>query len=327
MATTERQAVRLVLDLDPYDDPCHGQQQLQLFNGYYDCHCYLPLFLSGQVDGGRQYIIGALLRPGNAAATLGAPALIKRVAQAFRQRYPQAEIIVRGDTAYGAPEMIELCRQLELSFCFGKARNPRLQAHSEAVQIRAALHYSVTGRAEQHFAEFQYQAQSWRQPERTLCKAEVTQGELNPRFVVTNLREDPKADQSAAAEPQWTPRQVYQFYCQRGETENRIKEFKLDLEADRLSCHSFRANQFRLLLHVAAYALFQTLQDGLAGTELAAAQVSTIRVKLLKVAARVVERCRRVRVQLPSSYPWQELWRRLLVWLLTPAPHWAPGGG
>ena len=137
----------------------------------------------------------------------------------------------------------------------------------------------------------------------------MTQGKLNPRFVVTNLGAVTEGE--AVARGEWGPEAVYEFYCGRGaDPENRIKEFTLDLKGDRLSCQAFLANQFRLLLHVAAYALIQTMQTALAGTALALAQAGTIRVRLLKVAARVWVRCRVVRVQLPTSYPWQRLWRQ-----------------
>lgn len=302
---------RIVLDLDPFVDECHGAQQLQLFNGHYDCHCYLPLYVCGTIDGGRPFVIGALLRGGRAAPTRGAKWLLHRVVPALRARFPAVEIIVRGDGGFGVPKMLNTCRHLQVRFCFGKPQNTVLHRLSERAQLRAAVAYTVTKRAEREYDEFAYQAGSWKQAERTIVKAEVTQGKLNPRFVVTDLAE----------ENGFTPAAVYQFYCQRGEApENRIKEFKVDLAADRLSCQAFRANQFRLLLHVAAYMLIQTLQEGLAGTALAAAQAGTVRLKLLKVAARVLVRCRGVRVQLPSSYPWQRLWRRLVAWLQGPAP-------
>ena len=297
---------RIVLDLDPFVDECHGEQQLQLFNGHYDCHCYLPLYLCGAIDGGRPFVIGALLRGGRAAPTRGAKWLLHRVVPALRARFPEVEIIVRGDGGFGVPKMINTCRHLKVRFCFGKPQNLALHRLSERAQIRAAVAYTVTRRSEREYDEFAYQAGSWKQAERTIVKAAVTQGKLNPRFVVTDLAE----------ENGFTPAAVYQFYCERGDApENRIKEFKVDLAADRLSCQSFLANQFRLLLHAAAYMLIQTLQEGLAGTELAAAQAGTIRLRLLKVAARVLGRCRGVRVQLPTSYPWQRLWRQLVAWL------------
>ena len=304
---------RIVLDLDPFADECHGHQQLSLFNGHYDCYCYLPLYLCGSVDGGVQYVIGALLRDGRAAPTQGARLLLKYVIRAIRARYPNVEIIVRGDGSFGVPEMIRTCRHLKVRFCFGKPQNSRLHALSERYQMQAAVAYSVTKRPHREYGEFMYQAGSWQQEERTIVKAEVTQGKLNPRFVVTDLAaQEERVD---AGEAEWTAEKVYTFYCQRGDPENRIKEFTVDLAANRLSCHEFRANQFRLLLHVAAYMLIQTVQAGLAGTELACAQAGTIRVKLLKVAARVLVRCRVVRVELPTSYPWQGVWRKLVAFL------------
>lgn len=304
---------QIVLDFDPFEDPCHGQQQGVLFNAHYRSHCYLPLYLCGSIDGGRQYVIGALLRHGHAAPVQGARYLLKQVVRALRAQYPQVEIIVRGDSAFGVPKMLNSCRQLQVKFCFGKAQNARLHALSEQFQVRAALGWTVRRRREggpakpyRVYGEFLYRAQSWRQEERLINKTEVTQGTLNPRFVVTNLKR----------EAGWTPKKVYQFYCGRGDPENRIKEFKEDLEGDRLSCRTFLANQFRLLLHTAAYVLHQSLQEALSmvapATEWAGAQVGTIRVKLLKVAARVLERCRGIRVQLPTSYAWQRLWRQLL---------------
>ncbi len=308
---------QIVLDLDPFVDECHGAQQLVLFNGHYDCHCYLPLYLCGTVDGGRPLVIGALLRDGRAAPTRGVKWLLHHVVPAIRARYPDVTIIVRGDGGFGVPKVINTCRHLQVRFCLGKPQNAALNRLSERLQLRAAVEYTVTQRSERQYGELSYAAASWQQAERTIAKVEVTQGKLNPRFVVTDL---------AAAG--FTPAKVYEFYCQRGDApENRIKEFKVDLAADRLSCQHFLANQFRLVLHVAAYMLIQTIQEGLVGTQLAEAQAGTLRVKLLKVAARVLVRCRGVRVQLPTCYPWQGLWRQLVQFLqgtprapLVPAP-------
>jgi hypothetical protein len=296
----------VTLDLDPYADPCHGSQQLSLFSGHYDTYCFLPLYVCGSIDGSRPYVISALLRDGRASPVKGARFALKQIVRALRQRFPHLKILVRADGAFGVPRMIRTCRHLKVNFLFGKPQNARLHAHSEREQLQAAVAYSVTKRSERIFGEFRYQAKSWRQEERVIVKVEVTQGKLNPRFVVTDL----------AAQDGWTPQAAYGRYCERGEApENRIKEFTNDLGADRLSCHAARANQFRLLLHVAAYLLIQTLQDGLTTTGLAGAQAGTIRVTLLKVAARVIERCRVVRVQLPTSFPQQWVWRRLVAWL------------
>lgn len=296
----------IVIDLDPYADPCHGSQQLSLFSGHYDTYCFLPLYICGSIDGSRPYVIGALLRDGRSSPTRGARAALKQIVRELRRRFPHVKIVVRGDGAFGVPKMIRTCRRLAVNFLFGKPQNARLHEGSEREQLQAAVAYTVTKRSERVFGEFRYQAKSWAQAERVIVKAEVTQGKLNPRFVVTDL----------AREDGWTPQAVYGRYCERGDApENRIKEFAGDLGADRLSCHAARANQFRLLLHVAAYVLIQTLQDGLAPTGMAGAQAGTIRVSLLKVAARVIERCRVVRVQLPTSFPLQRVWRRLVAWL------------
>jgi hypothetical protein len=305
---------RIVLDLDPFADECHGRQQLCLFNGHYDCYCYLPLYLCGAIDGGPAYVIGALLRDGLASPTRGARSLLRRVVRALRARYPEVEIVVRGDGGFGVPEMLDFCHDEGLLFCFGKPQNRRLHALSQRYQIWAAIRSSQTKQPHREYGEFEYQAESWRQAERTIVKAEVTQGKLNPRFVVTNLGVPQEGEEALA--PEWSPEAVYAFYCGRGTNpENRIKEFTVDLKGDRLSCQEFLANQFRLLLHVGAYLLIQTMQQGLAGTEWANAQAGTIRVMLLKVAARVLVRCRVVRVQMPKSYPWQGVWQRLVQWL------------
>jgi hypothetical protein len=306
----------ITLDFDPFADECHGAQQLSLFNGHYDAYCYLPLYLCGRIDGSRPYVIGALLRDGHAPPTEGAPALLRRVVKVLRQRFPQVTILVRGDGGFGVPEMIETCRALEVHFLFGKPQNPRLHALSERQQLRAAVVFSVTRREHREFGDFRYRAKSWKQEERVIVKAEVTQGKLNPRFVVTDL----------AAEDGWTPQAVYGLYCERGDApENRIKEFVGDLAADRLSGQTVLANQFRLLLSVAAYMLIQRLQDGLAGSAWGGAQAGTLRLGLLKVAARVIERYRVVRVHLPTSYPLQRLWRRLIASLAQP-PVQRPSG-
>ena len=296
----------IVLDFDPFADECHGAQQLCLFNGHYDAYCYLPLYLCGRIDGSRPYVIGALLRDGRASPTQGAPALLRRVVKVLRARFPKVKILVRGDGGFGVPEMIEACRALSVNFLFGKPQNPRLHALSERYQLRAAVAYSVTKREQREFGEFRYAADTWKQEERVIVKAEVTQGKLNPRFVVTDLE----------AVNGWMPQAVYGLYCERGDApENRIKEFVRDLAGDRLSDHTVEANQFRLLLSVAAYLLIQTLQDGLAGSAWGSAQAGTVRLSLLKVAARVIERYRVVRVHLPTSYPLQGVWRRLVTWL------------
>lgn len=307
---------RIVLDFDPYDDPAHGQQQGVLFNGYYDEYCYLPLLICGTVDDGPQQVVGAVLRDGKASPVKEATGFLAAIVSELRARYPEVEIIARGDGGYGVPEMIRKCRELDVRFCFGKPRNPvllRLAASARdraerAEQLRAAK--GRRRRAVRCFDSFEYQAQDWERPERVVVKWEITCGSANPRFFVTDLEE---------AEG-WTDHRVHRFYCERGDRENRIKEFKLDLEGDRLSCSDFLANQFRLYLHAAAYVLYQYLQVAIRAVapqnDLAKAQVGTLRSRFMKVAVRVRERCRVVRLHLCSSFPHRALWQALATRLL-----------
>lgn len=314
---------RIVIDLDPYDDPCHGSQQGVLFNGYYDCYCYLPLLFCGTVDDGPQRLIGVVLREGNAGATEEAPGFLSDLVQRIRESYPEVEIIVRGDSAYGVPVMIEKCRELKVHYSFGKARNAVLERLAAPAQARADQAETLRQAqlrpwrrrtACQAFDSVNYQAQSWKQAERVLVKAERLFGKANPRFVVTSLK----------SEDGWTNAKTHRFHCQRGDRENRIKEFKLDMDGQRLSCETMLANQFRLILHSAAFLLYQFLQEEITKLapkhELARAQVTTLRVRMMKIAVRIIERCRVVRLHFCSSFPLRDLWERLAQSLLHPAP-------
>ncbi len=290
---------RLVLDVDATDDETHGDQQLAFFHGYYDEHCYLPLLVFAQAEGeGEQELIAALLRPGNVHGGHRAMAMIKAVVRRLREAFPHCRIELRADSALALPEVYEGCEKIALPYTISLPKNERLKEAAEPWMREAQAIHAETGEKVQVFGEFAYAAHSWSHERRVICKAEVmSQGE-NPRFVVTSRRE-------------LKPKALYRCYCQRGDPENRIKELKLDLKADRLSCHRFWANQFRLLLHAAAYLLMQAMRAALAGTELARAQVATLRLYLLKVGARIRESVRRVWVQLPSAYPWFDLWHRL----------------
>jgi hypothetical protein len=304
-------AKRVVLDLDPYDDPAHGQQQGVLFNGYYDEHCYLPLLICGTVDDGPQRLIGVVLRGGTAAPTEEATGFLEDLVPLIRAQHPEIEIIVRGDSGYGVPAMITCCRELNVRFCFGKARNPTLVRLAAGAQARAEKAEALREergkrrRALRAFDTFEYRARDWKRSERVVVKWEITYGSANPRFVVADLE----------AQDGWNAHQVYRFYCARGDRENRIKEFKLDMAGGRLSCMTFLANQFRLLLHAAAFVLYQAVQEAIGEAvpehELAKAQVGTLRSRFMKVGARVRERYRVIRIHLCSSFPFRELWHRL----------------
>jgi hypothetical protein len=243
-------------------------------------------------------LIGALLRPGNVHGGHRAMALVRVMVKRLREAFPDCRIELRADSALALPEVYDGCEKLAIPYTISLPKNERLKEIAQPWVRDADAIHAETGETVQVFGEFLYAAESWSHERRVICKAEVmSQGE-NPRFVVTSRSK-------------LAPEALYRFYCQRGDPENRIKELKLDLKADRLSCHRFWANQFRLLLHAVAYVLMQAMRKLLAGTEFARAQVNTLRLYLLKVGARIRESVRRVWVQLPSAYPWFYLWHRL----------------
>lgn len=292
--------VRIVLDVDATDDETHGQQELEFFHGYYDHHCYLPLLVYATADAGQQELVAAVLRPGNVHAGHRAVAVIRRIVRRLRAAFPQATILLRGDAGMALPEVYDYCEQADVDYVISLAKNSRLLAVAEPWLAEARAVFAETGEKVRRFAEIAYAAQSWPHPRRVIVKAEVLAKGENPRFVVTNLPAPPEV----IYDDEYTPR---------GDVENRIKELKNDLKSGRTSCHRFLANQFRLLLHAAAFVLLQGLQRLLADTELANAQMGTLRVKLLKVGAKVQQTWRRIWVHLPSSYPYQHLWAGILT--------------
>jgi hypothetical protein len=269
----------IILDMDATDDPTHGKQQLSFFHGYYEEHMYHPLLVFDGQDG---FPLAAVLRPGNTHASKGALAVLKRLIKKLRRTYPKALILVRADAGFAVPAIYRyLEKQPDLRYVIGFITNNRLLAKTAALLEKAQQRYQETGAKQRLFTSFSYQADSWDQFRRIIAKVEYAHLGANQRFVVTNLVRNSQF--------------VYDdIYMLRGDVENRIKELKLDLKADRLSCHRFLANQFRLLLHTIAYCLFWLLRRHLQGTELATAQVSTLRLKLLKIRARIRETSRRI---------------------------------
>jgi hypothetical protein len=287
----------IILDLDATDDPTHGRQQLSFFHGYYEEHMYHPLLVFDGQDG---FPLAAVLRPGNTHASKGALAVLKRLIKKLRRAYPKALILVRADAGFAVPAIYRyLEKQPDLRYVIGFITNNRLLAKTAALLEKAQQRYQETGAKQRLFTSFSYQADSWDQFRRIIAKVEYAHLGANQRFVVTNLVRNSQF--------------VYDdIYVLRGDVENRIKELKLDLKADRLSCHRFLANQFRLLLHTMAYCLFWLLRHHLRGTELATAQVNTLRLKLLKIGARIRETSRRIWVHLASGYPYRDLLAGLL---------------
>jgi hypothetical protein len=294
---------RVIIDADPTEDPCHGQQELELFNGHYGCHCYLPVMIHITGDDGRQRIIGSVLRPGNSGPTKGLYGALRIAIRLLRKQLPYVQIVLRADSAFGVCDVLDFCEDMGIDYILGMKANNVLHDLSAGVQMDAALKYKWEGNGTREYGSILYKAGSWRHARRVVVKAEITQGDLNPRFVVTSLENLSDVE-------------TYEFYCGRGEQENRIKEMKLDLSSGRTSCHSFLANQFRLLMHTAACMLMGVLQESLAGTRFAKAQIGTLRTRLLKVGARVVETARKVWFHLPSSFPAQDAWRRMYAALV-----------
>lgn len=286
----------IVLDMDATDDPTHGKQQLSFFHGYYEEHMYHPLFV---FDGRTGFPLAAVLRPGNTHASHGALAVLKRLIKKLKKAYPGALILFRADAGFAVPALYRYLERQDIRYVIGFITNNRVLAQAAPLLEKAQRQYQETGEKSRLFTSFSYQAESWTRPRRIIAKVEYTRLGANQRFVVTNLSRQAQF--------------VYDdIYVLRGDVESRLKELKLEIKADRLSCHRFLANQFRLLLHTAAYVLFWLLRRHLQGTELATAQVNTLRLKLLKIGARIRETSRRIWVHLASGYPYCDLLAGLL---------------
>jgi hypothetical protein len=282
----------LILDFDATDDPVHGRQEGRFFHGYYDNYCYLPLYVFCGDE-----LLAAYLRPSKIDASKHSRALLQLLVRRLRQAWPDVKITIRADSGFCRWRLMRWCDSHGLGYVLGLARNQALERLAADWTQRAERQFKRTGQPQRIFGTFAYKASSWDRPRRVIVKAEHTAQGPNPRFIVVNVPGDPQ--------------ELYEdVYCQRGDMENRIKEQQLDLFADRTSCHRFLANQFRLLLSSAAYVLVQALRrTALRQTDLERAQVGTIRLKLLKVAARVVVTARRVVLHLATSYPFQDRFR------------------
>jgi hypothetical protein len=283
---------QIILDLDATDDPVHGHQEGRFFHGYYDCFCYLPLY----VFCGR-HLLAAKLRRSNIDASAGAVEEAARIVAQIRRRWPRVRILLRADSGFAREALMAWCEANRVDFLFGLARNDRLVEEIKTELAEAAAESTETGKPARRFRDFSWcTLESWSRYRRVIGKAEWTGGDANPRFVVTSLK---LAEIGA--------RHVYEaVYCARGEMENRIKECQLDLFADRTSAATMRANQLRLWFASMAYVLLGALRRiGLAHTQFAQATCGTIRLKLLKVGALVRVSVRRVKIAMASACPWQ----------------------
>jgi hypothetical protein len=307
-----RRAKLITIDLDPTDDPTHGQQAFTFFNGHYGAWCYLPLlgFLTFNNEP-EQFLCVSRLRPGNATATRNAYPVLRRLVAKLRAAFPKATIRVRLDGGFAAPRTFALLEELGVEYVVGLPGNKRLDKAAGRFRREARELQKATGETALVLGEFLYRPMrkakkrpwlSWPRRRRVVVKAQVVTNadsapRDNPRYVVTNMK--------------LPPEEIYEVYRGRGDSENRIKELHHGLEFDRTSCSGFLANQLRLLETAAAYVLFQELRLRAKRTDLRRAQVSTLRDRLLKIGARVVRSARRIVLQFPAAYPWQDIWRTI----------------
>jgi hypothetical protein len=286
---------QIILDLDATDDPLHGHQEGRFFHGYYDCYCYLPLYIFC----GR-HLLAAKLRRSNIDAAAGSVQEVERIVAQIRAKWPRVRILLRADSGFAREALMAWCEENRVDYLFGLAKNERLIAEIEVGLAQAAEESRKTAKPARRFKDFMWTTlDSWSRRRRVIGKAEYTRGEANPRFVVTSL----KRDEAGA-------RHLYEtIYCARGEMENRIKECQGDLFADRTSAATMRANQLRLWFASMAYVLLCALRRiGLKHTQFAQASCGTIRLKLLKIGALVRMSVRRIKLAMASAYPWRREW-------------------
>lgn len=285
-----RQPKRIVLDLDATDEPVHGEQEGRFFHGYYGCYCYLPLYIF--ID---EHLVCARLRPSNIDASAGALEEVQRIIKRLRFTWPGVEIVLRADSGFCRDELMSWCENNRVGYVFGLARNERLVKKLGKRMREAKQEWSKTGKPARRFLDLRYRTrESWKRGRRVVGKAEYLAKGENPRFVVTSLRIE-----------EMEPRSLYEdFYCARGDMENRIKEQQLDLFADRASTHTLHSNQIRLYLSSIAYCVLTALRRlALAGTKMAQAQCGTIRLRLLKIGARVRLTARKIWISMAAGHP------------------------
>jgi len=288
----------IIVDIDDTDDLTHGRQQLTLFNAYHGDYCYMPIHI---YEGKSGKLITTVLRPGKRPTGKQIVSIVKRVVKKIRQAWPEVGIILRGDSYYACPAVFDFCEETDMKYVLGFKPLAPLVRQVKPLVEEVALRSERDKQSVKMFTETDYKAKSWPKTRRIITKIEYNFLGPNTRFIITNLKH-------------WNRRFIYQtVYCGRGAMELMIKEHKNHLLSDRTSCTSFSANQFRLFLHSAAYVLFHTFRTThLKGTEWATAQFDTIRCKIIKIGARIIQRTRKIRIHLPTSFPWkgelQKIW-------------------
>jgi hypothetical protein len=285
-----RRVERLVLDIDPTDDPCHGEQQLALFNAFYDQHMYFPLLVFERDSG---MLLGVRLRAGTVHASHRVLQLIRPIIRRLREAFPRAEIILRGDAGLAVPRLYEFCEAEGLGYLFGISTNVVFKERTDWALSWLSERFERDRQPHRWLGGFCHRARTWNHRRRILYKAEVNAKGTNRRFVVTNL--------------EGHPRDLWPLYEDRGTAETFIDELKNGLNADRLSCSTFVANAFRLVLFACAYNLLRAFRGMLAGTVLEHASIETLRTRLVKIGARVRQTARRLWVHLSSAFPLREV--------------------
>lgn len=292
---------KVILDIDTTDDETHGDQECSLFNGYYQETCYSELLV---FDGDTGELITAKLRPGNIHTSVNSVAAIHQIVKELRKVSPEIEIIIRGDSGFGIPGMMDYCENNGIYYILGMKSNKRLERKSLKLSRRAKSRYSKLLKPVLYFGHYKYKAEKWPHFRNGFAKVECGPSGLNTRYVITNMEiKSPKAG--------------YIFYGKRGQMENFIKETKNGMYSDRLSCHRFTANYFRLMITAFAYVVMQEIRKQLKGTDLEKAESSTIRLKLFKVGGQVIESVRKVWIRFSSSFVNAEIFLKAYAGLST----------
>ena len=285
---------KVLLDFDATDDPTHGDQEGSYYHGYFEQHMYHPLLV---FDGQTGHLITALLRAGNTHGSNSAVAVLKRLVGGLREAWPGVEVELRADAGFAVPALYDYCEREGITYTVGMVSNPRLEEMAEDLLDEATGRYETEGHKARLFSEGLYEAASWEHPRRVIYKAEAMEQGTNTRFLVTTRTDE--------------PRDLYTFYVRRGESENWIKDFKVHMKADRLSCHRFISNQFRLLLHACAYWLMDSLRRKLLQRGMRRIQLDTLRLRLVKIGGRVRELLTKIRLHLATGHPGRSLWHAL----------------
>jgi len=291
-----RRDEEIILDMDSTADPTHGQQELAFYSGFYDTYMYHPMLV---FEGESGMLLGSRLRPGDVGGTRQLLPLLRPLVSKLRGRFPKNSIALRGDADFAKPDLLDFAEYQGCLYAFGMPKNPVLQRHVEKLQERAERIFQRTKKRVRLYASFFHKTRSWSLPRRILAKVERTAEGPNLRFVVTNRGGEPE--------------EIFRWYEQRGRAENFIKDFKRDLCADRLSCSSYRANAFRFQLHALAYNLLLLFRHlALGGTELATCTLGTLRLRLLKIGARVRRTVRKLWFHLATGWPGRPLFLHVL---------------